>query len=451
MSDISQRADSSALYRAVWRWHFIAGLVTLPFVLILAVTGGIYLFKDEINDAAYSKLRLVQPSQTQMLAPSLITSKALAQHPGTLKAYHPPAAENRAAEVKIVGEDGLRNTIYVNPYSGAVLGQLWDGGAAGSPLMYVVRKLHSLEYIGWFGNRVIEAAAGWMVILVGTGIYLWWPRGKKLGTVSLKASHGRPLWRDLHAVTGFYVGAFIVFLAVTGLPWSAIWGGKFYDMSYAVGLGMPDGYWSKYPTSTVPVGDALDRSPWIMEKQPMPLSGAAEGVPAGLDTIVATVENLGISKGYALNMPSGPEGVFTASVYPDDISQERVIHLDQYTGAVLYDAGLADLGALGWAAEWGISIHMGQAWGLANQLVLLVACIAMVLLVVSAAVMWWKRRPAKGIGVPQMPADWRIPRTLLLIAVVAGVFFPLAGLTMLVIAAVETALHLLRKRNHEPA
>ena len=317
--------------------------------------------------------------------------------------------------------------------------------------MYVVRKLHSLEYVGWFGNRVIEAAAGWMVILVGTGIYLWWPRGKKLGTVTLKARRGRPLWRDLHAVTGFYVGAFIVFLAVTGLPWSAIWGGKFYDMSYAVGLGMPDGYWSKYPTSTVLVGDALDRSPWIMEKQAMPLSAAAQGVPAGLDDVVATVENLGIAKGYALNMPSGPEGVFTASVYPDDISQERVIHLDQYTGAVLYDAGLADLGALGWAAEWGISIHMGQAWGLANQLVLLTACVAMVLLVVSAAVMWWKRRPAKGIGVPQMPADWRIPRTLLLIAVVAGAFFPLAGLTMLVIAAVETALYLMRKRHRQPA
>ena len=135
MSDISQRADSSALYRAVWRWHFIAGLVTLPFVLILAVTGGIYLFKDEINDAAYSKLRLVQPSQTQMLAPSLITSNALTQHPGILKAYHPPAADSPTAEVKIVGEDGLRNTICVNPYSGAVLGQLWDGGAAGLMLL----------------------------------------------------------------------------------------------------------------------------------------------------------------------------------------------------------------------------------------------------------------------------------------------------------------------------
>ena len=94
---------------------------------------------------------------------------------------------------------------------------------------------------------------------------------------------------------------------------------------------------------------------------------------------------------------------------------------------------------------------MGQAWGLANQLVLLVACVAMVLLVISAAVMWWKRRPAKAIGIPQMPADWRIPRTLLLLAVVAGLFFPLAGLTMLLIAAVETALHLMRKRHRQPA
>ncbi|HBM59677.1 MAG TPA: hypothetical protein DD444_10840, partial [Citreicella sp.] len=51
MTDTSPRAASAALYRAIWRWHFIAGLLILPFVLILAVTGAIYLFKDEINDA----------------------------------------------------------------------------------------------------------------------------------------------------------------------------------------------------------------------------------------------------------------------------------------------------------------------------------------------------------------------------------------------------------------
>lgn len=441
MTETTSRAASAALYRAVWRWHFIAGLVILPFVLILAITGGIYLFKDEINDAAYSKLRFVEPAAAQ-LAPSALAAAALEAHPGELKAYSPPAAETRSAEIDILGEDGLKDTVYVNPYTGEVLGTLWDGGAAGSPAMYVVRKLHSLEYVGWIGNRLIEMAAGWMVLLVASGIYLWWPRGKGLGTTTIKARRGRPWWRDLHAVTGIYTGVFIVFLALTGLPWSAIWGGKFYDYANALNLGMPEGYWSGLPASTVPLSEATDRAPWIIEQQPVPRSAAAEGVPQTLDQVVATVEDLGIVPGYSVSMPKGPEGVFTASVYPDDITYERVIHLDQYSGEVLYDADLADLGTLGRWAEWGISVHMGQEWGLANQIVLLLACLAMVGLCVSGAAMWWKRRPSGALGVPQVPTDWRIPRTLLLMAVAAGVFFPLVGLSMLVLAAIEVATHL---------
>lgn len=445
MTDTTTCAASSALYRAVWRWHFIAGLLVLPFVILIAVTGGIYLFKDEINNAAYRDLRIVAPTDGPAQPASQITANALAAHPGTLKAYHPAPAPDRTAEVKILGEDGLKNSVFVNPATGEVLGTLWDAGVSGSPAMYVVRKLHSLEYVGWFGNRVIEAVAGWMVLLTASGVYLWWPRGKKVGTATIKATKGRPWWRDLHAVTGIYTAGFIVFLAMTGLPWSKVWGGYFYDSAYALGLGMPDGYWSAYPSSTVPAGEALDRTPWIMEKQAMPQSAEANGVPAGIDQVVATVETLGIAPGYALNMPSGDTGVFTASVYPDDITQERVIHLDQYTGEVLYDATLADLGALGWAAEWGISIHMGQAFGLANQLILLLSCVAMVVMCVAGGVMWWKRRPSGALGVPQIPADWRIPRTLLVMAIVAGVFFPLVGLTLIVLAVVEGGVHLLSR------
>ncbi|HBM59676.1 MAG TPA: hypothetical protein DD444_10835, partial [Citreicella sp.] len=146
-------------------------------------------------------LRFVDPATTAPLRPSQITAAALAAHPGTLRAYSPAPAPDRSAEVDILGQDGLRDTVYVDPYRGTVLGTLWDGGAAGSPAMYVVRKLHSLDYVGWFGNRLIEAAAGWMVLLVATGTYLWWPRGSRLGTVRIKATRGRPWWRDLHAVT----------------------------------------------------------------------------------------------------------------------------------------------------------------------------------------------------------------------------------------------------------
>lgn len=465
MTDVSNRAAGAALYRAVWRGHFIAGLVVLPFVLILAVTGGIYLFKDEINDAVHRPLRFVDVGAQTML-PSQIAEAALAVHPGTLRAYTPALAPNRSAEVDIVGDDGLRNTIYVNPYDARVLGTLWDGGAAGSPVMYVVRKLHSLEYVGWFGNRLIEAAAGWMVLLVASGIYLWLPRGRKnVGTLRIKATRGRSWWRDLHAVTGIYTGVFIVFLALTGLPWSGVWGTKFYDSAYALGLGMPDGYWSKTPQSIILTQDVVDRAPWIMERQPIPSSQQPEGaehsghgtqavasetpdetVLPTLDTVVATVERLGIVPGYSLNVPVTPTGVFTASVYPDDITYERVIHLDRYTGEVLYDAGLEDLGILGRWAEWGISVHMGQEWGLLNQVVLLLACLAMIMLCVSAATMWWKRRPSGALGIPAVPADWRIPRTLLAMAVIAGIFFPLVGLSMLLLLMVELAVLFIERR-----
>ena len=101
--------------------------------------------------------------------------------------------------------------------------------------------------------------------------------------------------------------------------------------------------------------------------------------------------------------------------------------------------GLAELGALGRAAEWGISVHMGQEFGLANQIALLIACVAVVLMAVSAIMMWWKRRPAGGIGAPSLPADWRIPRFILAVALVAAVFFPLVGLSLIIALAVDVA------------
>ena len=433
-------APASTLYRAVWRWHFYAGLIVLPFMILIAVTGALYLFKDEINDAFYGELRWVETASTARLAPSELVARALAAQPGTLKAFHPPAAAGRSAEVTVAAENGEKNIVYVNPYSGAVLGTEWDAGFAGSRLMWTVRKLHSLELVGWLGNRVIECVAGWAVLLAVTGIYLWWPRGRKLGRFLPRRATGRPLWRDLHAVTGIYTAGFIVFLALTGLPWSGFWGKQFYDLAYAAGIGMPDGYWDKYPTSTVLTGDALDRAPWIVEIQPMPISTTTEGVPAGLDAIVGKVESLDIHPGYALSVPSGPEGVFTASVYPDDVKRERVIHLDQYTGEVLFDMGFEDLGALGRVAEWGISVHMGQEFGTTNQLAMLLACIAIVLMAVSAGMMWWKRRPAGSLGAPTLPANARLPRTVFLIAIAAGVFFPLVGLSLFIVLGIELAL-----------
>ena len=55
---------ASSLYRTVWRWHFYAGLLVLPFLILLAVTGGLYLFKDEINGVIYRAYLTVTPADT---------------------------------------------------------------------------------------------------------------------------------------------------------------------------------------------------------------------------------------------------------------------------------------------------------------------------------------------------------------------------------------------------
>jgi uncharacterized iron-regulated membrane protein len=138
-----------------------------------------------------------------------------------------------------------------------------------------------------------------------------------------------------------------------------------------------------------------------------------------------------------VNIPTTSDGVFTGSVYPDDLTKQRVVHLDQYSGTPLIDMSYADYGPLGKSLEWGINTHLGQQFGLVNQLVLIVACAAIILLAVSAAIMWWKRRPAGSLGVPPMPADKRVFRGLIAILAIGGVLFPLVGLSLIVMLGLD--------------
>jgi uncharacterized iron-regulated membrane protein len=82
---------------------------------------------------------------------------------------------------------------------------------------------------------------------------------------------------------------------------------------------------------------------------------------------------------------------------------------------------------------------MGDEFGNANRVLLVLACACTLALCLSGAVMWWKRRPRGGLGVPPLPAR---PRTLKVVAgmlAVGGVLFPLVGVSWLVMLAVDLA------------
>lgn len=429
-------ARSLDLYRAVWRWHFYAGLLVLPFLILLAVTGGMFLFRDEIDRAWHHDLKVVDVRDGGTLPASVLVDAALAARPGTLVKITTPATPDGSLEVTVKTPDG-RRAVYVDPYDGRVLGELADRGT----LMWTVRRLHSLAEFGTIPNGIIEIVGGWSILLVVTGFYLWWPRGQRGGVMSVRGTAKRRVfWRDLHAVTGAVAGLAIGIMALSGMPWSVLWGAKVNEWANSSNYGYPSGVRANIPMSDEHLEHANGPTTWSLEQAKVPLSTAPVAQPIGLDRAKAIIDGLGVSPGYALSVPGGPTGVYSASVYPDDLSKQRVVHLDQYSGKPLIDMGFADYGPAGKAMEWGINVHMGQEYGLANQLVLLVVCAAIVLMAVSAAVMWWKRRPAGSLGVPPPPLDRGVMRGLIACMAVFGLIFPLVGASLLVMLALDLAL-----------
>ena len=462
----SGAAPASSLYRRVWRWHFFAGLLCLPFIFLLALTGAIYLFNGEIDDVVYGDL-LLRPAATSAtaatagnLAAGKLVERALRAEPGVARALQSPRDARHAVQVDVM-QGGAVRQVFLDPASGALLGSM----AEADRLMPLVKRIHSLTVAGTAGNALIEIVAGWVIVLVLTGAYLWWPRGRKVGVFRIRPqASGRVWWRDLHAVTGAFAAVVILFLALTGMPWSLVWGGQVNSWLTANGLGTPDGVWSNIPRSTVPLS-SLGQVSWSMERQAIPAStppshhghemAAHDGTAApgaiGIDQAVATIAAVGLHNGYRLGLPNGAEGVYSAVRFRSAQASQRVIHIDQYSGKVLMDLGPEEVGAVAKVTDWGVSVHQGVEYGLPNQLLMLAGCIAAMLLCVSGIVLWWKRRPAGKLAAPPRKDGDRLAKSVVLIAVCVGLIFPPLGASMAVAAIAETIWRRWQQRPVRPS
>jgi len=452
---------NTSLYRRVWRWHFYAGLVCLPFIFSLALTGALYLFNHEIDDLMFGRV-LLRPaaSATPMLAVSEMIGQARAVYPGTPRAVTMPEDSRHSVQIDIAQQGGAVRQVLVDPSDGAVLGALdpqWR-------LMNIVKSIHSLSVAGDAGNVVIEIVAGWVIVLAVSGVYLWWPRGRRQGVLAIRpAAHGRTWWRDLHAVTGAYAGVAVLFLALTGMPWSIVWGTQVNRWLSEHGLGVPDGIWRKLPKSTLPA-KTLGDVPWTQEQLPLPASVAPTAAPAagddphaahraaghgprydvmasstaiGPDAIIAAVSRRGLQRGFKLTLPRDEKGVYSAARLPGKVEDQRVLHFDQYSGKLLMEVGARDIGELGRLTEWGVSVHQGKQYGLFNQLLMLTACLALMTLCVSGVLTWWRRRPIGKLAAPARKDGDKLAKGVIAIAATLGIFFPLLGASMLLALAAD--------------
>ncbi|HEY1225018.1 MAG TPA: PepSY domain-containing protein [Brevundimonas sp.] len=435
---VAPETGLSGAWRAVWRWHFYAGLLVMPFLMLLALTGGLYLFNAEIDRAVYADMARVE-ARAEQASPDRWTASARVTTGGEVANVLVPARQDEAVRITVRMLNDSKRTVFVDPHDAQVTGVTDYGG-----VMESVKRLHSLELFGPVMNIVVEIVAGWAIILVATGIFLWWPRGRPVGVVSIRATSParRPFWRDLHAVTGLYAGAVIVFLAVTGMPWSAVWGDRFLNVMRESGLGRPEAPgaapWlhADHPNAPQGVG-------WTMENAALPAH--AHGAPS-LTRVIDRAETTGMPRPWLISIPKSEGLAYAVAHQNTRVEDARTLYIDGAGDQIRADIGYDRFGVGAKAFEWGIAVHQATQYGQINRLIMLGGCIAVWILSISGLLMWWKRRPKGRLAAPVAPPGPRVRAAVLGIVIPLCILYPLTGLSLLVAVGLDRAVAAIRKR-----
>ena len=455
MSSITAAADgapaSSRLYRAVWRWHFYAGLFVVPFLIVLASTGLIILYVTGVSPEYGDWLHVDAKGEAMHVTDQ--ANKALVAHPdGKITQYIAPWGAEYPALFRVALESGDR-MIALNPYTGEVIRDVPQANTWNE----FITNVHGELLIGGNGGPgdfVVEIAASLAVIMVVTGLYMWWPRdGRSLGAalVPQLSLTGRAWWKSLHESVGAWISVLLLFFLLSGLAWAGIWGTK---MTQA---------WSTFPAEkwdNVPLSDATHASmshgslaevPWTLEQTLMPASGSnagipglPEGTPVALESIVMLGRAIGFDGRFQVAFPGDEKGVWTLSrdsMSYDSVNPtaDRTVHVDQYTGKILADLKYEDYPFFGKVMAVGIALHEGQM-GWWNVVLNAVYCLSVIFACVSGVVMWWKRRPVGQLGSPKYPRDYKVPAGVLGLGALLSVLFPLGGLAVVTFAIIDFLL-----------
>lgn len=451
LSSVPLRANSASRFYAIaWRWHFYAGLYVVPFLVMLSLTGLAMVFFTGFQTRLGMAVHVVPQSQVQ--AVSAQAKSALAAIPGgTLNEYIAPPTSKLASWFAVT-HGGATEMVAIDPYTAQVRKVVNKDHT----VFAWANKIHGTLLMGDLGDRLVEVAAGLGVVMLITGLYLFWPRKSERWTDVLVPDWraiGRKWWKSVHASVGFWVSVVLFLFLLSGMAWTGVWGGK---------LVQPFGSFPSAKWDAIPISDAthaslntagLNEVPWGLELTPLPLSGSdagrlgvADSDPVNLDSVAALAQRLGFAGQYHINMPQSATGVYTLSkdTMSGDLAnptQDRVVHIDRYTGRVLAEAAFTDYSLPAKAMAVGIALHQGDL-GVLNALANVVFCLTILLLCVSGVVMWWKRRPPGSgrLGAPSVPpqaALWKGGAVVMLLTALA---FPLAGGVLLAVVLMDALL-----------
>lgn len=205
--------------------------LSVPFGLLISLiclSGAALVFENEINEMIHPDLYYVKKTDASPLPIDTLLTKITAALPDSVSVTGVSISSDLERAYQVNVSPGKRASIYVNQYTGEVLGKYER-----APFFFTMFKLHrwlldSMKPDGgiFWGKMIVGVSTLMFVFVLISGIVVWWPRTKKVLKNSLKITvrkGWRRFWHDLHVAGGMYALIFLLAMALTGPTWSFSW------------------------------------------------------------------------------------------------------------------------------------------------------------------------------------------------------------------------------------
>lgn len=446
---------SAALRRPLLRLHFYAGILIAPFLLVTALTGLAYALSYSLEDFLYDDLKTVEPAGEALTLANQVGAVTEAHPDWTVTAVRPAAEPDASTAVLVddgvVRESGAVAVVYVDPYTGEVLGTSTSYGSShAGPVREWISTLHRNLHLGEPGRIYSELAASWLWVVALGGLVLWIARKRRNGGFWRPKSDGSGRNRTLawHGPVGVWLVLVLLFLSVTGVTWSRYAGEHVADLREALS-------WTT-PSLTVDSGAAAGDH---AEHDHSGATGASPFAITLLDSVYGAALDAGMHDPMQITLPTGSNTEYLVAEQQRSVplEQDQMV-IDTASGApeVTEELRFADWPVMAQATNVLIAAHMGLLFGIANQVILAAAMALLVAMIWWGYRMWWQRRPQgaltgrpyPGGGLRRLP--WPVIAVVVAVAAGVGWFFPLLGISLAAFVILDVAFGLWRRFRKPP-
>ena len=353
------------------RIHLYLALVCGVIIAITCLTGAILVFEKDLQKAFNKNRYYVAAGGTLLSADQVITNALAAVNNSELRSIRWQQDPERSVEVSVTqaGQDGneKRLTVFMDPYSGEAL-EVYNHRES---FWYWVMDLHRWMLGGKTGKWIVGASTIVFIVLLITGIILWWPRNKVLLKQRLRIKFNASFKRlnnDVHVSLGFYSAIFLFIFSFTGLAWSFEW---FNDAIYAI-------------TGTK------------NERPPKALNLADSTLPNS--TYASYLQSLRAydpsAEYYSINAAGQGTDAVSATLLPADAAHESAttqINVDSKTGEILSVRRFSDRNLGQQVRATFKPVHIATIWGPFSKWIGFISCMLGFIFPITGYIMWYHR------------------------------------------------------------